>query len=593
MTDSTARLNALRQALAAAGLDGWLVPRGDAFCGEEVQAADERLAWISGFSGSAGLALITADAAVLWSDGRYALQMQNETDSNWQCYDTANLSVSKWLAEHLDAGQFDGEARIGFDAMLMPVAPHTRLLDELKTHDAEGIALVAAAQPLDALWDDRPPRQISQAWNVDAKHHGRGRKDKIAAAVAMLKEQGVDALVISAPTELAWLLNIRAMDLAHTPIVLAFGLLTADGVVLVFHEASALTAINKEQMEVHPPAYLNDALATYKGRGVWIDPAHCPFALREVLEDAGAQIIQKPSPLGGMKVIKNAVEASGFRAAHRRDGLAMVRFLAWLDGTRDALTEMQAAETLQHFRRESTGYLMDSFAAISAAGAHGAIVHYRAIPATDAPLAPDSLYLVDSGAQYHEATTDITRVILLGNAPKDARKCYSHVLKAHIALDRQQFPHDTTGAQLDVVARRKMWDVGLDYGHGTGHGVGCCLGVHEPPSIAPKASAALKAGMVLSNEPGYYRQGAFGIRLENLMLVVDKGEGFLGFEHLTLVPFDRRLIATELLTVSERDWLNAYHSEVREAIMPQIATLTDSDEQKAVATWLESATAPL
>ena len=588
MTDSTARLKALRQALAAAGLDGWLVPRGDAFAGEEVQAADERLAWISGFSGSAGCALITADAAVLWSDGRYALQMQNETDSNWQCYDTAKLSVSKWLAENLTE-----KARIGFDAMLMPVATHTRLLDELKTHDAEGIALVAAAQPLDALWDDRPPRHISQAWNVDAKHHGRGRDEKIAAAVAMLKEQDADALVISAPTELAWLLNMRGMDLAHTPIVLAFGLLTADGVVMVFHEKSALEAIDKEQMEVHPPAHLNDALAAYKGRNVWIDPAHCPFALTKILEAAGAQIIQNPSPLGGMKVIKNAVEASGFRAAHRRDGLAMVRFLAWLDGVSGGLTEMQAAEKLHQFRREGDNYLMDSFAAISAAGAHGAIIHYRATPATDAPLAPDNLYLVDSGAQYHEATTDITRTLLLGTPPQDASTCYSHVLKAHIALDRQQFPHDTTGAQLDAITRRKMWDAGLNYGHGTGHGVGACLGVHEPPSIAPKASAALKAGMVLSNEPGYYREGAFGIRLENLVLVVDKGEGFLGFEHLTLVPFDRRLIAVELLTPSERDWLNAYHSAVREAIAPQIASLTDSDEREAVATWLEAATAPL
>ena len=251
MTDSGARLKALRQALAAAELDGWLVPRGDAFSGEEVQAADERLAWISGFSGSAGMALITSEAAVLWSDGRYALQMQTETDSNWQCYDTAKLSVSKWLAEHLD-----GDARIGFDAMLMPVATHRRLLDELKTHDADGIALVAAANPIDALWDDRPSRHISQAWNVDAKHHGRGRKDKIAEAVAMLKEKGADALVISAPTELAWLLNIRGMDLAHTPVVLAFGLLTADGAVQVFHEASALTAIGQQQMEVHPPHIL-------------------------------------------------------------------------------------------------------------------------------------------------------------------------------------------------------------------------------------------------------------------------------------------------------------------------------------------------
>lgn len=606
MTASYDRLKALRKCLAAHGLDALIIPRSDAFCGEEVQPADERLAWISGFTGSAGLAAVTPDHAALFSDGRYRLQMADQTDDNWQCHVMPAVGVADWLLKHTGDGN---SGKIGFDPMLMTVSAYERLSQELATKGKNHIGLVPTAENLiDSIWQDKPAPHTTPAWNVDSAYHGRDRKDKIAAITDQMASSGADCLLISDPTELAWLLNIRASDLENTPVMLAFAILTAKGEVTIFHDPQALADIKTDHITIKPADLLMSSLAQYQGQTVWIDPAHCPFGIRDALSTAGAKLHSQSGPITPCKAIKNQVEAEGFRTAHQRDAVAMIRFLAWLD---DAvpdgdLTEMAAAAKLQSFRRQVDGYLGDSFGTISACGEHGAIVHYRATEHTNALLAPNSLYLVDSGGQYHDATTDITRTVFIGRAPEDAPEdaafCYTTVLKAHIALDLQRFPKGTTGVQLDAITRQPLWNVGLDFAHGTGHGVGCCLSVHEgPANISPRGQINIEAGMVLSNEPGYYRDGAFGIRLENLLLVINPDSETkhsevrddLGFEHLTLVPFDRRLIRGDLLSEAERQWINDYHREVQEKIAPLIAAIDDIPERGHVTAWLTAATAPI
>lgn len=613
MTASDDRLIALRQCLNTHNLDAVIIPRSDAFCGEEVQPADERLAWISGFTGSAGLAVVTSDHAALFSDGRYRLQMTDQTDHNWQCHIMPGVRLADWLLNHLNANNGGNQGgKIGFDPMLMTVSAHERLSQELLSEGNEHIDLVPTAENLiDLIWQDKPAPHITSAWNVEAAYHGCDRMDKIASVRDQMVSAGADRLLISDPTELAWLLNIRASDLENTPVMLAFAIMTAEGEITIFHDPKGCANIDQDHITVRSAEHLMPALAQCQGQTVWIDPAHCPFGIWDALSKAGAKPLSKPGPITPLKAIKNQVEAEGFRAAHRRDAVAMIRFLAWLDDAASGgnLTEMAAADTLQLFRRQVSGYLGDSFGTISASGEHGAIVHYRATEQTNALLTPNSLYLVDSGGQYHDATTDITRTVLIGKPLKngtedgsdealnDAAFCYTAVLKAHIALDQQRFPVGTTGVQLDAITRQPLWNIGLDFAHGTGHGVGCCLGVHEgPASISPRGRVEIAAGMVLSNEPGYYRDGAFGIRLENLLLVIPSHgdvEGYLGFEHLTLVPFDRRLIRADLLSDHELEWVNRYHLEVQESIAPLMAGIDDMAELDHVTTWLNAATAPI
>ena len=601
MTVSVDRLIALRKCLNTHHLDAVIIPRSDAFCGEEVQPADERLAWISGFTGSAGLAVVTPDYAALFSDGRYRLQMTDQTDSQWQCHVTPGESVTDWLLKHIGD---DNGGKIGFDPMLMTVSAHERLNQELATKGNSRLSLVPTTENLiDAIWQDKPVPHISSAWNVDKAYHGCERRDKIAAVTDQMASAGADCLLISDPTELAWLLNIRASDLENTPVMLAFAIISALGDITIFHDPKALAEVSKAHITIRPAKDLMPSLQQYHGQTVWVDPAHCPFGISDSLSNAGAKLLSKPGPITPLKAIKNTVEADGFRSAHQRDAVAMIRFLAWLDDAASDghLTEMAAAKKLQSFRRQVSGYLGDSFGTISAYGEHGAIVHYRATERTNALLAPNSLYLVDSGGQYHDATTDITRTVFIGqtinNAPEEAAFCYTSVLKAHIALDQQSFPQGITGVQLDAIARQPLWNVGLDFAHGTGHGVGCCLSVHEgPANISPRGQVKIEAGMVLSNEPGYYRDGAFGIRLENLLLVIandDDTKSDLGFEHLTLVPFDRRLIRVDLLSDDEWQWVNRYHHEVKENIAPLIAKIDDRAERDHVLAWLNAATAPI
>ncbi len=597
MTASDDRLTALRQCLKTHRLDALIIPRSDAFCGEEVQPADERLAWISGFTGSAGLAVVTADQAALFSDGRYRLQMTDQTDQNWQCHVMPGMRPADWLMEHFGDNH---DAKIGFDPMLMTVSAHERLNQDLASQGKDCFSLVPTTENLvDAIWQDKPQPHITSAWDVAAKYHGRDRMDKIAAVTDAMASAGADCLIISDPTELAWLLNIRAADLENTPVMLAFAVITAQGEITIFHDEAALAEVARDHINIKLADHLMPELQTYQNQTVWIDPAHCPYGIGDTLKKAGAKLFSKSGPTTPMKAIKNPIEADGFRAAHRRDAVAMIRFLAWLDKAtpNGKVTEMEAAATLQSFRRQVSGYLGDSFGTISAHGEHGAIVHYRATDKTNAILSQNSLYLVDSGGQYHDATTDITRTVLIGEAPDDAAFCYTAVLKAHIALDQQKFPNGTTGVQLDAITRQPLWNAGLDFAHGTGHGVGCCLSVHEgPANISPRGQVKIEAGMVLSNEPGYYRDGVFGIRLENLLLVIpadNMGEGSLGFEHLTLVPFDRRLTRADLLSDNELRWINSYHLEVREKIAPEITAITDITERTHVEAWLTAATAPM
>lgn len=583
MADKNASLNALRIAMAEAEVDAFLIPRSDAFSGEEVQAADERLAWISGFTGSAGLAIISSDHAVLFSDGRYTLQMQNQTSDAWQCKVMPGEKPSQWVAEHL-AGK-----RLGYDPMLMMTAEYSYLETEISDKD---ITLVPILENLvDQIWIDRPIPHSSNPWDVELSYHGQSRADKIQKAAGGMRDAGADYLMICDPTELAWLLNIRAGDLPNTPVMLAFAILSADEKVTIFHDDPHLP-IDQNQIHIHPKSGLLSFLKELTDKNIWLDPANTPVALKDALISASNTIIKRASPLKLMKAIKNSVEQDGFRNAHCRDAVAVIRFLSWLESevSKHVITEIEASDMLQSFRKQVSGYLADSFNAISGSGEHGAIVHYRATSETNAPLLQNSLYLIDSGGQYHDATTDITRTIVIGKPNQDQRFCYTHVLKSHIALDQQRFPKGTTGIQLDAITRQPMWNVGLDYAHGTGHGVGCTLSVHEgPASISIRGKEIIREGMVLSNEPGFYRDGEFGIRLENLVIVVSKENDMLGFEHLTWVPFDRRLIDVAFLTATEQAWLNQYHHNVREKIMPALIKLGEAE----VVAWLDAQTAPI
>ena len=578
------RLSLMREHLRDIGVEGVIIPRGDAFSGEEVRDSDERLRWISGFTGSAGMAVVTKDQAVLFSDDRYRLQMDAETDQHWHCLVAPPVKPSEWLAINL------ADSRIGFDPMLITAMRHKALTEA--TADA-GIALIALDRnPVDAIWNDRPPIQPSRLWDVDQCYAGRPRGEKISAVVDAMKKHQAEAMLITDPTELAWLLNIRGGDLLHTPVFLAFAMISSDGTVVIFHNNNDISSIEHHHIQIIAPDRIKGHFDRFSEKTVLVDPVSCPFAFVELLHSSGCRVIKKNSPISIMKAQKNQTEQDGFRMAHQRDALAMIRFLHWLDknAPSETITESAAAETLLDFRRQGALFISESFAAISASGANSAVVHYRAQDGADSVIKRGTLYLIDSGGQYHDATTDITRTVAIGEPTHEQCEIFTHVLKAHIALDRQRFPPGTSGARLDAIARAPLWQAGFDFGHGTGHGVGCCLSVHEsPPNISPSAKSEINEGMVLSNEPGYYRDEAFGIRLENLLLVRRFDENWLGFECLTLVPFDRRLVLLELLNSSECAWLDAYHDQIRKVVAPQVGALGDAGLED----WLERATAPI
>jgi Xaa-Pro aminopeptidase len=590
-SEHNARLTALRAALAARGLDGFLVPRADEHLGEYVPESAERLAFISGFTGSAGLAVVLADRAAIWSDGRYTLQLETQTDAAlWERLHITEMPPEAWLKANA-AGK-----KIGYDPWLISA-------DGLKKF--AGLEMVpVASNPLDEIWAGRPAAPVAPAVPHETEYAGEDSAAKRARLRKTLEDAGQDAAILSDPASLAWLFNLRGADVEFTPIALGFAILYADSTATLFMAPEKLPAATRahlgNQVALADRAALAPALAALAGKTVRYDPASMPAWFKTTLEEAGAKIAEAPDPVALPRAQKNATEQAGARAAHLRDGVAMVRFLAWLAAAAPTglETEISAAENLLAQRARGELFKGESFPAISGAGEDGAIIHYRVTPETNRPIKPDEVYLIDSGAQYLDGTTDITRTIWTGPgpAPAEIKANVTRVLAGHIALAQAVFPDGVAGPHLDVLARAALWQAGLDYDHGTGHGVGSYLSVHEGPAGISRAArpVPLQPGMILSNEPGFYLPGAYGIRLENLVLVQPadfpaQKRKFLRFETLTLAPFDRALIAPELLSPDALAWLNAYHARVRAEIGP----LLDPVEDAAALAWLAAATAPI
>jgi Xaa-Pro aminopeptidase len=586
-----ARLQALRAALARAELHGFLVPRADEHQGEYVPRSAERLAFLTGFSGSAGLAIVLTERAAVFVDGRYTLQVEAEVDS--RLFEICHLTKTPpwdWLAAGAKAGQ-----RIAYDPWL-----HTPDgLARLKAAATKaGAALVPVPNAVDAIWADRPPVPAAPVVPHGAEFAGKPSAEKRAEIAKKLAADGIAAAVITLPDSIAWLLNVRGGDVAHSPLPLSFAILKRDGTVDWFLDprkaSSELRAHAGAEVRLRSPAEFAEALIALKGEKVQVDPATAASWIFDRLEEAGAAIHRDADPCLMPKACKNEVELSGIRSAHRRDGAALTKFLGWVarEAPKGGVGEMAAADKLEAFRRQSNLLRDLSFSTISGAGPNGAIVHYRATEKSDRALTPGELYLVDSGGQYPDGTTDVTRTVAIGTPTADMKKHFTLVLKGHIALATARFPAGTSGSQLDALARIALWREGLDYDHGTGHGVGHYLCVHEGPQRISKLpnTVALKPGMIVSNEPGYYKTGAYGIRIENLVAVAKLGESegggeLLGFETLTLAPIDRDLVDTSLLSPDEIAWLDAYHARVRAEIGPQL--------EGAERAWLDAATAPL
>jgi len=582
------RLAALRARLAEAGVDGFLVPRSDEYLGEYVPPSAERMAWISGFTGSAGLVIVLADCAVLFTDGRYTLQAQQQTDpALWERRHITEDPPRDWLKAHAVG------LRIGYD----PWLHSTSAIERLAVPDVTFVPL--AANPLDAAWADRPAPPMAPAVPHPLEFAGVPATEKRDAAAAQLREAGEAAAVLADPHSVAWLLNIRGGDLAHTPLPLGFALIGADAAVDLFMAPEKVPAETRAHLgngvRVRPRAELEEAFAALAGRKVRVDAEATPAWFAAALKRAGAEPVAGEDPCRLPRACKNEVERAGARNAHARDAVALARFLCWFDGHahRGGETELSAGAKLLALRQAMPRFRAESFPAISGAGEHGAIVHYRADAASNRAINPDEVFLIDSGAQYLDGTTDVTRTLWTGpGAPPDLlRERVTRVLKGHIALATLRFPQGVAGPHIEAFARRALWDVGLDYDHGTGHGVGSFLSVHEGPAGFSRAARLipLREGMILSDEPGFYAAGEYGIRLENLLLVrhsdVAAQKPFLEFETLTLAPFDRRLIDAALLTEAERAWLDAYHARVLAEIGPALEAET--------AAWLRAACAPL
>ncbi len=575
--ESAPRVQALRQELAKRGLDGFIVPRADRFQNEYVPPSDERLAWLTGFTGSAGAAIVLADRAVIFVDGRYQVQVREEVDSDVFCVEhLVEKPPTLWIETSLPKG-----TRLGYSPWLHTVDGAERLAKACAA--AEAALIPVDDNPVDAIWTDRPQPPLGPVVAHDLRYAGEDSKAKLARIRAEMQKQSADALIISDPQNVSWLFNIRGSDVPHTPVVLAFAMVPKQGRPSLYVDlrklGNEMRVTLEELADVRPNAAFERDLADYgrDRRAVRLDPSGCAEEIARLVVENGGQIVRGSDPVAPMKAVKNAAEIAGARAAQQRDGVAMTRFLAWFDreAPRGNLTEIDAVEALESFRRD-TGALKDvSFPTISGSGPNGAIVHYRVTRRSNRRIEQNELFLIDSGGQYEDGTTDITRTVAVGTPTADMRKNFTLVFKGHIALARAVFPDGTTGAQLDTLARQFLWQAGLDFDHGTGHGVGSYLSVHEGPArISKLGGFPLKRGMILSNEPGYYRTGAYGIRIENLVLVteaapvLDAEKPLNTFETLTVAPIDTRLIDAALLTDEEASWINAYHSRVRELVAP-------------------------
>ena len=591
---SGARVAALRTELARRGLTGFVVPRSDRHQNEYVPASEERLAWLTGFTGSAGAAIVLMERAVLFVDGRYTLQVREQVDTSlFTIEHLVETPPDRWIETNLTSAD-----RLGYDPWLHTVESAERLA---KACAAAGATLVAVEPDLiDAIWRDRPAPPLGAVTLHDLRFAGEGAEEKLARIRAELAKLRADALVVSDPHAVAWAFNIRGADVAHTPLPLAFAVVPQTGRPALFVDGRKLSNDVRDRLEgladVREPADFVQALAALgqARKTVKLDQATAADALARLVITHGGKVARGACPIALMKAVKNQVEISGTRAAHIRDGAAVTRFLAWFDreAARGTLTEIDAVAALEGFRRD-TGLLKDiSFPTISGAGPDGAIVHYRVTSKTNRAIAPGELFLIDSGGQYQDGTTDITRTVAVGEPTAEMRERFTRVLKGHIAIARAVFPDGTTGAQLDSFARQFLWAQGLDFDHGTGHGVGSYLSVHEGPArISKLGTTALRRGMILSNEPGYYKAGAYGIRIENLVLVVEAAavpgaeKPLNAFETLTLAPIERRLIVANMLTPEETEWLDGYHARVAQTLSP----LVDAETRA----WLAAATRPL
>ncbi|HEX6114584.1 MAG TPA: aminopeptidase P family protein [Geminicoccaceae bacterium] len=586
------RLRRLRRELSARRLDGLVVPLTDEHRNEYVPACAQHLAWLTGFTGSAGVLIVLAARAAVFVDGRYTVQAEAQLDP--QLFERRHLveePPAKWLGQQLSAGR-----RIGYDPALHVKAEVERYRAACAKAGAELVAL--DDNPVDAVWTTRPAPPIAPIRELDERYAGESAEAKRARMGHKVAEAGAEVAAITAPDSIAWLLNARGGDVPFNPLFLSFALLHADGGVELFVDQRKLTPGQHlgNGVSIQPIESFEDALGQIgaASRAVLVDPKITSAQVLQTLEAAGARVIEGEEPCVLAKACKNPVELAGARNAQRRDGAAVCRFLCWLEqelGRRE-VTEREAAARLDGERTRDPLHRGPSFETISAAGPNAALPHYRITEQSNRVIDRASLYLVDSGGQYLDATTDVTRTIAVGAPSAEMRRRFTLVLKGHIAIARALFPLGTTGAQLDSFARQHLWRAGLDFDHGTGHGIGSYLCVHEGPQrIAKTGTVALKPGMIISNEPGYYRSGAYGIRTENLVIVEARptpegGEReLLGFETITRAPIDRRLIVPELLDEEERAWLDDYHAKVR----ADVVDLVDGD----AATWLFEATKPL
>jgi Xaa-Pro aminopeptidase len=589
---SATRVAELRTELKGRGLDGYVVPRSDRQQNEYLPASEERLAWLTGFTGSAGTAVVLGDRAALFVDGRYTVQASTQVDSNiFSLEHMVEHPPEQWLEQNLKAG-----AKLGYDPWLHTSEQAEKLK---KACAAVGAELVAVdSNPIDGLWRDRPAPPSGAVSLRELKLAGETAPDKLKRILAELKKLRADALLVSDPQNVAWAFNIRGTDVTHTPLALAFALIPREGQPSLYVDATKLNNnvhhALEEFADVRAPDDLARDLGKLKDKTVRLDQASAADAFTRLLAGYGSKAQRGADPIALLKATKNHAEIVGSRAAHKRDGAAVSHFLAWFDKEAPSgkLTEIDAVEALETFRRE-TGELKDiSFPTIAGAGPNGAIVHYRVTRKSNRRIGKNELFLIDSGAQYEDGTTDITRTVVVGEPSEQMRDRFTRVLKGHIAIATAVFPENTSGAQLDPLARTALWQAGLDFDHGTGHGVGSYLSVHEGPArISKLGTVALRRGMILSNEPGYYKTAAYGIRIENLVLVIAAPEPvgaekpLNAFETLTLAPIDRRLVDIQMLTSKERAWLDSYHKRVHEVLGP----LVNGPTRK----WLEQATKPL
>ena len=592
--NSKNKLTELRRTLREMNVDGLILPRADEHQGEYIPPGAERLAWLTGFDGSAGFAIILQDIAAVFTDGRYTLQIRQQVDHN--CFDIEHVIEKppiKWLEQKIVSGN-----RIGFDPWLH-TADAIRQFEKL-INEKGGKLVALNSNPVDEIWADQPSIPLSPIVPHDIIYSGKTSQDKKKMVCEVLKQNDEHAVVLSSPESIAWLLNIRGADVPRTPLPLSFVILNRDGRISLFTDTRKITNLVS--------AHLGNAVSVFPFEDIGkqlkssiesqmkirIDLKSNPTWFEQYIKKSNGLVSYGDDPITGLKAVKNPVELKGTRNAHVRDGVAFARFLHWFDNNApmEKLDEITVADKLKTFREEGALFKDLSFDTISGSGPNGAIVHYRVSPETNRTLKNGDLYLIDSGAQYLDGTTDITRTLAVGDPGNEARDRFTRVLKGHIALAAQKFPKGTTGSQIDVLARAPLWSIGMDFDHGTGHGVCSYLGVHEGPQRISKtpSSIALEPGMIISNEPGYYKEAAYGIRLENLVVVqaenVDNAEReMLSFETITYAPFDRTMIDIELLNKCEIAWINSYHGSVRKVLTPLLS--------EEVACWLKKATAEI